>query len=131
MDRAHDPTLYINVVKTNQRKRAERGSEDEEMECEEQADEADVWQDGVDWTRIHHSTWRELFAPTGDSSAPSGKRQSFFLIGSRSCRDRAPVRVMRDDWMVPDMGYVWKRHAAFQGPHFAAHIEHRDSCTCG
>ena len=127
--RGRSTTLYIDLNKTNKRKREEVTTEDEEEENAEdftdlidtemvpaQDDYWDISEDGITWTRVHVKQRRELYTPQHDPQAPwqQFRTDRLTLIRRLPPYHRA---VIRDDWTESDsnrdMTYQWTGTTTF------------------
>lgn len=126
--RGRSTTLYIDLDKTNKRKREEVATEDEEEVPDDIADlmdsemipaQEDYWdisEDGITWSRVHVAPRRELYTPRGDPQAPW---QQFRTDRLTLIRRPAPYQrvVIRDDWTEGnssrDLTYQWTGTTTF------------------
>ena len=126
--RGRSTTLYIDLDKTNKRKREEVATEDEEEVRDDIADlmdsemipaQEDYWdisEDGITWTRVHVASRRELYTPRGGPQAPW---QQFRTDRLTLIRRPAPYQrvVIRDDWTEGnssrDLTYQWTGTTTF------------------
>ena len=126
--RGRSTTLYIDLNKTNKRKREEVTTEDEEEKAEDfsdlidtemipaQEDYWDISEDGITWTRVHVRQRRELYTPQHDPQAPwqQFRTDRLTLIRRLPPYHRA---VIRDDWTESDsnrdMTYQWTGTTTF------------------
>ena len=126
--RGRSTTLYIDLNKTNKRKREEVATEDEEESNENitdlletdmvpaQDDYWDISEDGITWTRVHVKTRQELYTPQQDPRAPWNQFRADRLTLIR----RPPPHqrfVIRDDWTESnsnrDLNYRWTGTTTF------------------
>eukprot|EP00438_Fugacium_kawagutii_P008129 Skav234370 [mRNA] locus=scaffold2071:53675:57820:- [translate_table: standard] len=139
--RNRSTTLYIDLNRSNKRKRSEVTTEDEGHEDqEEQQDEEmpqdqeqqeastttvtppptddywDVSDDGLTWTRVHVVPRQALYVPTEDSTAPVDTFRTDRWTTIR--RPPLPGRtVLQDDWTVAttqQMPYTWVGDTMFK-----------------
>lgn len=128
--RGRSTTLYIDLNKTNKRKREDVATEDEAEEelpgditdllesdmVPAQDDYWDISEDGITWTRVHVKPRRELYTPQRDPQAPW---QDFRTDRLTMIRRRPPHQrfVIRDDWTDDnsnrDMTYQWTGTTTF------------------
>ena len=124
--RGRSTTLYIDLDKTNKRKRAdvltEEEAEDIEMPTpsqpvEQPQDYWDVHEDGITWTRVHVQPRQQLFVPRNDPGVPWQSFQPDRLTTIRRPLPYTERTVLRDDWQLPDadrsMPFSWTGSTTF------------------
>ena len=123
--RNRSTTLFIDLQKTNKRKRTEVLTEDEEEQdtpasAEIQAPQADYWdveEDGLTWHRVHIAPRHNLYVPSNDDTAPWQDFQSSRLTTIRRAPPLNNRAVLQDDWTLDNadraMPFAWTGDTTF------------------
>ena len=128
--RGRSTTLYIDLDKSNKRKRTEVLSEEEADDdipmlpgpsnveaAPEPQDHWDVHEDGITWTRIHVQPREELYVPRDDQTVPWQNFRPDRLTTIRRPPPFTQRTVLQDDWQLSDasrrMPFSWTGSTTF------------------
>ena len=128
--RGRSATLYIDLDKSNKRKRTEVLSEEEADDdipmlpgpsnveaAPEPQDHWDVHEDGITWTRIHVQPREELYVPRDDQTVPWQNFRPDRLTTIRRPPPFTQRTVLQDDWQLSDasrrMPFSWTGSTTF------------------
>ena len=122
--RGRGVTQYVDLTKTNKRKRHEVDTEDEADDLDSSPPtrsspvEADSWQvstDGQTWIRVHRLPRDTLYCPTAQDLAPM-HMFSKQRVTEPQADGPGPNLVITDDWTVEQdktLGYTWTGTTTF------------------
>ena len=122
--RGRGVTQYIDLTKSNKRKREEVDTEDEEDDIDSPGQpsaspiDSDSWQvstDGQRWVRIHRTPREKLYCPTAQDMAPIHMFTSQ-RVTELHTEGPNPNLVITDDWKTDNdktLGYQWTGTTTF------------------
>ena len=122
--RGRGVTQYVDLTKTNKRRREEVDTEDEAEDIDDtnpttsEPVESDSWQvstDGQRWVRIHRTPRETLYCPTAQDMAPVHMFTSQ-RITEPQIDGPSPNLVITDDWKTEKdktLGYLWTGTTTF------------------